>query len=53
VLDTFKSEPLLVGPTSYTREVHINGSRNMVIMQISGGKQGQVIGVFAPIEPPR
>jgi branched-chain amino acid transport system substrate-binding protein len=52
VLDTFKSEPLLVGPTSYTREVHINGSRNMVIMQISGGKQGQVIGVFAPIEPP-
>jgi branched-chain amino acid transport system substrate-binding protein len=53
VLDTFKSEPLLVGPTSYTSESHINGGRDMVIMQISGGKQGQVIGVFAPGEPPR
>jgi branched-chain amino acid transport system substrate-binding protein len=53
VLDTFKGEALLVGPTSFTRELHINDVRDMVIMQITGGKQGKVVGVFAPREMPK
>lgn len=53
ILDTFKGETLLVGPTSYTRELHINNVRDMVVMQITGGKQGKVVGVFAPREMPK
>lgn len=50
-LDSFKSEPLLVGPTSFTPAVHINGGRDMIIMEIEGGHQGKAVGVFAPHSP--
>jgi branched-chain amino acid transport system substrate-binding protein len=52
-LDAFKSEPLLVGPTTYTPQVHINDGRDMVVMQIEGGKQGKTLGVFAAHEVPK
>lgn len=47
ILDSFKDEPLLVGPTTFTPQVHINSSRQMAIMEIEGGKQGKVLGVYA------
>lgn len=53
VLDTFKSEPLLVGPTTYTPQVHINDGRDMVVMQIESGKQGKTVGVFSAHEVPK
>jgi branched-chain amino acid transport system substrate-binding protein len=52
-LDAFKAEPFLAGPTSYTPQEHINSSRDMVVMEIVGGKQGKVVGVFAPHELPK
>jgi branched-chain amino acid transport system substrate-binding protein len=52
-LDAFRSEPLLVGPTSFTSKVHINDQRDMVVMRIDGGKQGETLGVFAAHEIPR
>lgn len=36
--DTFKDEPFLVGPTTYTPELHINVMRPWRIMQIQNGK---------------
>jgi branched-chain amino acid transport system substrate-binding protein len=47
ILDAFKDEPLLVGPTTYTPQVHINNGRDMVVMEIENGKQGKTLGVFA------
>jgi branched-chain amino acid transport system substrate-binding protein len=52
-LDSFRGEPLRVGPTSFTPRVHINDQRDMVVMQIDGGKQGETLGVFAAHEIPR
>jgi branched-chain amino acid transport system substrate-binding protein len=53
VLDAFKDEPLLVGPTTYTAQVHINDGRDMVVMQIDNGRQGRTIGVFAAHQVPK
>jgi branched-chain amino acid transport system substrate-binding protein len=53
VLDTFKNEPLLVGPTTYTSQVHINNGRDMVVMEIENGTQGKAVGVFAAHQVPR
>jgi branched-chain amino acid transport system substrate-binding protein len=52
-LDAFKDEPLLVGPTTYTAQVHVNNGRDMVVMEIDGGKQGKTLGVFAAHEVPK
>ena len=52
-LDGFRGEPLRVGPTSFTPTVHINDRRDMVLMRIDGGKQGETLGVFAAREIPR
>ncbi len=38
VLDTFTDEPLLVGPTTYTPDVHIPVKRPMAIIQSQDGK---------------
>ncbi len=51
-LDMFKGEPLLVGPTTFTSQVHINDRRDMVIMQVDAGKQGRTLGVFAAHDIP-
>jgi branched-chain amino acid transport system substrate-binding protein len=37
-LDSFKDEDLLVGPTTYTPEVHMPNGRPMRVMQIQDGK---------------
>jgi branched-chain amino acid transport system substrate-binding protein len=38
VLESFKDEPLTVGPTSYTKELHIQVNRPLLIMEVSNGK---------------
>lgn len=38
VLDTFKDEPLVIGPTTYTPELHIQTTRPMTIIGVTDGK---------------
>lgn len=42
VLDTFKDEPLAIGPTTYSPELHIQTRRPMTIVGAEGGKFGAV-----------
>jgi branched-chain amino acid transport system substrate-binding protein len=44
-LDEFAGENLLVGKTTFTKDLHINNSRPMTIVKIDGGKVSSV-GVF-------
>ena len=45
-LDTFASEPLAIGPTTYTPQLHIQTTRPMTIVQGQNGKFSTV-GRFA------
>ena len=38
VLDTFDKEPLVIGPTTWTPEVHIETTRPMAIIGVDKGK---------------
>ncbi len=38
VLDTFDKEPLVIGPTTYTTDLHIQTTRPMSIIGVTGGK---------------
>jgi branched-chain amino acid transport system substrate-binding protein len=38
VLESFKDEPLTVGPTSYTKDTHIQLNRPLLIMEVANGK---------------
>lgn len=49
VLDTFTDEPLVVGPTTWTPEVHIPVKRPMAIIQAQDGKFS-LVGKVAPRE---
>lgn len=51
-LDKFKDEKLLVGPTSFTSELHINLTRPMLLMQVENGKHSP-IGRLAPRDVPQ
>lgn len=42
VLDTFANEPLVIGPTTYTPELHIQTTRPMTIVGVDKGKFGAV-----------
>lgn len=42
VLDTFKDEALVIGPTTYTPELHIATTRPITIVQAQGGKFSSV-----------
>ncbi|MBN9257104.1 MULTISPECIES: ABC transporter substrate-binding protein [unclassified Mesorhizobium] len=46
-LDSFTKEPLAIGPTTYTPQLHIQTTRPMTILQSQGGKFSAV-GKFAP-----
>jgi branched-chain amino acid transport system substrate-binding protein len=37
-LERFKDEPLTVGPTSYTKDLHIQVNRPLLIMEVTDGK---------------
>ena len=38
VLDTFKDEPLVIGPTTFTSDLHIQTTRPMTIVESQNGK---------------
>jgi branched-chain amino acid transport system substrate-binding protein len=38
VLDTFDKEPLVIGPTTYTKDLHIQTTRPMSIIGVTAGK---------------
>ncbi len=38
VLDTFDKKPLVIGPTTYTSELHIQTTRPMAILNVTDGK---------------
>src|SRR6476620_4731345 len=38
VLDSFDKEPLVIGPTTYTKDLHIQTSRPMSIIGVTGGQ---------------
>jgi branched-chain amino acid transport system substrate-binding protein len=38
VLEAFKDEPLTVGPTTYTKDMHIQLNRPLLIMEVMNGK---------------
>ena len=42
VLDTFTGEPLVIGPTTYTPDLHIQTTRPMSIVGVDKGKFGAV-----------
>jgi branched-chain amino acid transport system substrate-binding protein len=44
-LQKFKDEPLLAGPTTYTEDAHINMQRDLLLMQVKDGKQGNIVKV--------
>lgn len=50
-LNKFKAEPLLVGPTTYTEDLHINLERPQAIIGIREGK-GYLVDLIQLPEPP-
>jgi branched-chain amino acid transport system substrate-binding protein len=50
-LNAFKDEPLAVGPTSYTPDVHISLTRPYAIVEITNGK-GHFVDLLGLPEPP-
>ena len=52
-LETFKDEPLLAGPTTFTPDIHINYQRDMIVIEVKDGKPGTSMGVFRAQEVPQ
>lgn len=52
-LETFSAVPLLAGPTSFTKDTHINMQRDLILLEIKDGKAGNVVGVIKAHEMPK
>ena len=52
-LEQMKNEPLLAGPTSFSKDEHINMQRDLILLEVAGGKAGTVIGVIAAKSMPK
>jgi branched-chain amino acid transport system substrate-binding protein len=52
-LETFVDEPLLAGPTTFTKDSHINMQRDLILMEVVGGKTGNVIGIVKAEHMPK
>jgi len=53
VLQTFVDEPLLAGPTTFTKDTHINMQRDLILLEVKDGKPGNVIDVIKAHEMPK
>jgi branched-chain amino acid transport system substrate-binding protein len=51
-LDKFNNEDLLVGPTTYTPDLHINLFRGMQMMEVQNGKHAPIMRYTAEKVPP-
>jgi branched-chain amino acid transport system substrate-binding protein len=52
-LQSFKDEKLLAGPTTFTDKEHINMQRDLLLMQVKDGKQGNIIEVVRAQQMPK
>ncbi len=52
-LQKFKDEPLLAGPTTFTESEHINMQRDLLLMQVKDGKQGNIVEVVRAQQMPK
>ncbi|HWA47874.1 MAG TPA: ABC transporter substrate-binding protein [Dongiaceae bacterium] len=52
-LEKFKDEPLLAGPTTFTESEHINMQRDLLLMQVKDGKQGNIVQVVRAQQMPK
>jgi branched-chain amino acid transport system substrate-binding protein len=53
VLQTFKDEPLLAGPTTFTEKEHINMQRDLLLIEVKDGKSGNIIQVVKAEQMPK
>jgi len=44
-LQSFKDEKLLAGPTTFTTDSHINMQRDLLLIEVKGGKSGNIVQV--------
>jgi branched-chain amino acid transport system substrate-binding protein len=52
-LETFVGEPLLAGPTTFTKDTHINMQRDLILLEVKGGKTGNVVGIVKAGQMPK
>jgi branched-chain amino acid transport system substrate-binding protein len=52
-LQTFVDEPLLAGPTSFTKDTHINMQRDLILLEVKAGKPGNVVGIIKAAQMPK
>ena len=52
-LETFSNVPLLAGPTTFTKDQHINMQRDLILLEVKDGKAGNVIGIVAAKQMPK
>ena len=52
-LETFANEPLLAGPTTFTKDTHINMQRDLILLEIKEGKPGNVVGIIRAEQMPK
>ncbi len=53
VLQTFKDEKLLAGPTTFTEKEHINMQRDLLLIEVKNGKSGNIIQVVKAAQMPK
>ena len=52
-LQSFKDEKLLAGPTTFTKDQHINMQRDLLLIEVKDGKSGNVIQVVKAEQMPQ
>ena len=52
-LQTFKDVPLLAGPTTFTKDAHINMQRDLLLIEVKDGKTGNIIQVVKAAQMPQ
>ena len=52
-LEVFVDEPLLAGPTTFTKDSHINMQRDLILLEVKGGKTGNVVGIVKAKQMPK
>lgn len=51
-LETFKDQPLLIGPTTFSTDLHIDLTRPILIMEVQDGKTS-VVESYKLAQPPK
>jgi len=52
-LQSFKDEKLLAGPTTFTKDQHINMQRDLLLIEVKDGKSGNVVQVVKAEQMPQ